>query len=121
MDNFFQDAVVQEVESTMSGTVDASNTTLLLVAATIFVHEGKHLNWLEFSLKLLMVVSNLLLILYLLNNQQYFSRKLRERSANIACRSLRSYRMHCIKTSNSLKDGQTRFGQKRVKKHAGKR
>ena len=37
----FQDTVVQEVESTMNGTVDASNTTLLLVAATIFVHEGK--------------------------------------------------------------------------------
>ena len=56
MDNFFQDAVVQEVESTMSGTVDASNTTLLLVAATIFVHEGKHLNWLEFSLKVFIKV-----------------------------------------------------------------
>jgi len=37
-----KDAVVQEVESTMSGTVDASNTTLLLVAATIFVHEGNY-------------------------------------------------------------------------------
>ena len=36
---------MQEVEATMSGTVDASNTTLLLVAATIFVHEGINKPW----------------------------------------------------------------------------
>ena len=29
----------------MSGSVDASNTTLLLVAATIFVHEGLYQWW----------------------------------------------------------------------------
>ena len=53
----------------MSGTVDASNTTLLLVAATIFVHEGKHLNWLEFSLKLfIMCILPLILDLLIINN-----------------------------------------------------
>lgn len=37
-----KDGIVQEMEKTMSGTVDASNTSLLLVAATIFVHEGNY-------------------------------------------------------------------------------
>ena len=37
---FEQDNIVEELEKTMGGSVDASNTTLLLVAATIFVHEG---------------------------------------------------------------------------------
>ncbi len=35
-----REAVVAELETEMSGSVDPSNSSLLLAAATVFVHEG---------------------------------------------------------------------------------
>jgi len=37
-----KDEVVQEVEASMNGTFDASNTSLLIVAASVFIHEGNY-------------------------------------------------------------------------------
>ncbi len=44
-----REAVVAELETEMSGSVDPSNSSLLLAAATVFVHEGNMVRLLDIS------------------------------------------------------------------------